>query len=331
MNLYSERLAVLAVGVPIFKKIGIGSALRWHELTIRGCGTLNVLSIDAGTQLKYSEKFRLAAFFRNLTGASLTDFSDDLPRGGEIAVAYWPLNGSVVTCGAEKYSLQDTAFSIAIEQRIFNFFDLRCGFKTGVARFSAGYGFRWKGIRFEQGFVYQEFLGPQTLFTVSFFAPPAQGPHKLDLPYQDKGLYTGEKLNINTASERDLLLLPKIGKSVAKNIISYRIEHGFFRKIDDIMNVKRIGPKTFEKIRNYITVGESFSLKPAKKNLGIATENDLISLGIPPMTAVRIIKWKGGRVKFHSIKELRTVEGITDDDLKVIKECFEFEEENDLP
>jgi competence protein ComEA len=67
---------------------------------------------------------------------------------------------------------------------------------------------------------------------------------------QDKN----QKININTADQTLLETLPRIGPTLAKNIIEYREQHGPFKKIEDIMNVPRIGEKTFQGLKDLITV-----------------------------------------------------------------------------
>ena len=62
------------------------------------------------------------------------------------------------------------------------------------------------------------------------------------------------KININTASVEELQTLKGIGPATAKSIILYREEYGVFSAIEEIMNVKRIGEKTFAKIKERITV-----------------------------------------------------------------------------
>lgn len=62
------------------------------------------------------------------------------------------------------------------------------------------------------------------------------------------------KVNINTANETELTTLSGIGPSKAKAIISYREENGPFKTIEDIKNVSGIGEKTFEKLKDSITV-----------------------------------------------------------------------------
>lgn len=61
-------------------------------------------------------------------------------------------------------------------------------------------------------------------------------------------------VNINTASASELDTLPGIGPSYAKAIIDYRTKNGPFVRLEDIQQVKGIGPKTFEKLKNKITL-----------------------------------------------------------------------------
>ena len=63
------------------------------------------------------------------------------------------------------------------------------------------------------------------------------------------------KININFATQAELETLPGIGRSVASQIIDYRITNGSFSSIEEIQKVTGIGPATYEKIRNFITVG----------------------------------------------------------------------------
>ena len=61
-------------------------------------------------------------------------------------------------------------------------------------------------------------------------------------------------ININTANQKELEKLPRIGPSTAKNILEYREKNGSFKSIDELDKVKRIGPKTLDLIRPYLTI-----------------------------------------------------------------------------
>ncbi len=62
------------------------------------------------------------------------------------------------------------------------------------------------------------------------------------------------KVNINTATVKELTTLHGIGKKKAEAIVAYRSGNGEFSSIDDLQKVEGIGRKTFEKIRGYLTV-----------------------------------------------------------------------------
>ncbi len=62
------------------------------------------------------------------------------------------------------------------------------------------------------------------------------------------------KVNINTAGKEELTQLHRIGPKTADAIIEYR-QKTPFKSIEDIMEVKGIGQKTFDDIKDRITVG----------------------------------------------------------------------------
>jgi competence protein ComEA len=64
------------------------------------------------------------------------------------------------------------------------------------------------------------------------------------------------KININTASADELTTLPGIGPSYAQRIVEHREKNGPFKRVEDLLNVRGIGDKTFERIKDRITVGK---------------------------------------------------------------------------
>lgn len=63
-------------------------------------------------------------------------------------------------------------------------------------------------------------------------------------------------LNINTASQEELMTLPGIGEVLAQRIIAYRSDHGPFTRLSDLTLVEGIGLEILEKIADYATAEE---------------------------------------------------------------------------
>lgn len=71
-------------------------------------------------------------------------------------------------------------------------------------------------------------------------------------PKPDVKIKSNLSVNINTATQAELEALPGIGPKIAERIIAYRERRGGFRSIDELLNVKGIGPKKFERIKPFI-------------------------------------------------------------------------------
>ncbi|RIK19273.1 MAG: competence protein ComEA, partial [Anaerolineae bacterium] len=69
------------------------------------------------------------------------------------------------------------------------------------------------------------------------------------------GITVGGLININTATQADLEMLPGIGPTMAANIIAHREANGPFATIEAIMDVPGIGDGKFEAMKALITVG----------------------------------------------------------------------------
>ena len=62
------------------------------------------------------------------------------------------------------------------------------------------------------------------------------------------------KVNINSATVSQFQTLPRIGAKVAQRIVDYREAHKGFKSVDELRNVKGIGPKVFESLKPYLTL-----------------------------------------------------------------------------
>jgi competence protein ComEA len=76
----------------------------------------------------------------------------------------------------------------------------------------------------------------------------------LALPLCASGEGPKTLINLNTATVTELMQLPKIGAKTAERIVTFRKQHGGFRRIEEIMNVKGIGEKGFAKLKPFLTL-----------------------------------------------------------------------------
>ena len=68
-------------------------------------------------------------------------------------------------------------------------------------------------------------------------------------------------VNLNSASAAQIASLPGIGPKTADLVVQYRQKNGPFKKIEEIMNVRGIGEKSFLKIKDRLTVADGKSDK----------------------------------------------------------------------
>jgi len=62
------------------------------------------------------------------------------------------------------------------------------------------------------------------------------------------------RLDLNTATMEQLMELPRVGPLVAARIITYREQNGGFRLAEELLDVRGIGPSTYESIRTLVMI-----------------------------------------------------------------------------
>lgn len=113
-----------------------------------------------------------------------------------------------------------------------------------------------------------------------------------------------EQLNINLATEEELMTLPEVNREIAKNIVDYRKAIGRFRKIEDLALVRGIGAEKFELMKGEVCVKNNNSCNSSRSQSfdSLSVDNRLT----PRPNNKRLID-----INSASVFELQCVHGMT--------------------
>lgn len=81
-----------------------------------------------------------------------------------------------------------------------------------------------------------------------------EAPSVPSVPGPAAGQAAGGTVNLNTASQQELETLPRVGPALAQRILAWRSQNGRFATVEDLKNVTGIGDKTFEQLKDLVTV-----------------------------------------------------------------------------
>jgi len=155
-----------------------------------------------------------------------------------------------------------------------------------------------------------------------------------------------QTIDLNRATKAELLQLPGVGDHLAEDILSAREQRGGFREVDDLRDVKGIGPMRLERIRPHVRVetpnvtvvsgslAEPSAEKKPQRRAGTVKKNPSPNLKIDinhasaaelqqlpsvgPVLSQRIIELRE-KTPFRNVDELRHVSGIGPKTLEKIR------------
>jgi competence ComEA-like helix-hairpin-helix protein len=127
------------------------------------------------------------------------------------------------------------------------------------------------------------------------------------------------RLNINTATADQFVMLPGIDRFEAGNIVDYRNANGKFNAIDDLLKVKGVRRLEHKRYRDFLTLEGETTLQRKKRlalvkgriNINTATVDQFAMLpGIDKFEAGNIIDYRNANGKFNTIDDLLKIKGI---------------------
>lgn len=160
-------------------------------------------------------------------------------------------------------------------------------------------------------------------------------------------------LNINSATEEQLMTLPGINRITAENIVEYRQRIGGFKKVEDLALVSGVGASKLEQFRTEISVGrrkgnggsynssltqsleslqiDNGSRSSPSKLVNVNTANVFQLMSVCRMTqemAAHILHYRERKGPFKTLDELSKVKGLPPDRLAIVKMYLTIDSSN---
>ena len=149
-------------------------------------------------------------------------------------------------------------------------------------------------------------------------------------------LAPGERVNVDSATARELARLPRVGPALAKAIVADREAHGAFGSLEGLDRVSGIGPRLLEALGPHVEFsaagwgsGEGGTALAGPAASGCLIDPNLASVkdfdalpGIGPALAQRIVAYRESHGPFAEIDGLAAVTGIGPAILARIRTCL---------
>ncbi|BDU76182.1 ComEA family DNA-binding protein [Mesoterricola sediminis] len=88
---------------------------------------------------------------------------------------------------------------------------------------------------------------PLTALALAIFLPLSGGARRPKAP--------ASPVDLNAATATELVQLPGVGPGIAARIVAHRKAHGPFRRPEDLLEVRGLGNRVFQRLRPHVTVG----------------------------------------------------------------------------
>lgn len=138
-----------------------------------------------------------------------------------------------------------------------------------------------------------------------------------------------DRTDLNSADVSQLEQVPGIGPKTARAITDYRDAHGPFGSVENVLDVRGVGPATYDKVRDHLRAGSAQPSAPPLSaarpvgggvrklqpgdppiNVNTASADDLMRLpGVGPITAQAIVTARAAS-PFRTVEDLDRVRGI---------------------
>ncbi len=252
---YTEGTAVAAAALRIMNGVVLGADISIRNLQISGYGRATGVSADIGAVWSPIEGVYFTALFRSVIRSDLGDSGDpSSPRSLELGLGVVPVDRVSLSIGAGRQEGLDTEFSFHTAFSPTSGISLGAGMITNPARFWAALSISVSLINVEYGYGEHSTL-PGTHSVALCWGNCASDPPALNFSDSEEESEVSAPefpLNVNTATEEDLLLIPGIGPGRASAISAWMRQNGPVSSIDELDDIPGVGPSLMEVFREFL-------------------------------------------------------------------------------
>lgn len=357
---YKEADIYFSYAKRMINKFNIGTSLKLFFLDIEQYGTETYFSSDLGFLVDITDNltsgFVIKNFYTTFSHLEKTLIVTNKIKTFDNFFVYVdiiksPIDSLFGELGYEWIiKLKDVAFN------------LRFGMETATqkkpAKYSLGISIHYDitnffSLGFDYGYLVHNILGSQNLYSLGgYFIKNEEKStaefkvHKSTITSEKKSIKENlsymSTLDLNTATEKELMQLPAIGKKFAKRIVEYRTRIGSFTCVEQLLNIPHFGVRRLEKIKLYVTINPqtNFELNISTQNcviknkeifqtetcnINTATLKELLDIGFDVISAKNIIRYRKKFGKIKSYNQLFDIPNINLKDLEKFKEKIIFE------
>ena len=252
---YTEAAAMAAGAWKLINGVVVGADISIRRLQISGYSRATGASADVSAVWSPVEGFFSTALLRSVLRTDLGISGDPAaPRSLELALGVVPVENVVCAVGASRQEELDIEFCFHTAFSPQPMLSIATGVKTDPARFWAALELSLSALSMEYGYREHASL-PGTHSVALCWGRCAAQPTVLELTdpeTEDEQTDVQFPINVNTATEQELQLIPGIGPSKASAITSWLRLNGPVSSVSDLQDVPGIGPSILQVLIEYL-------------------------------------------------------------------------------
>ncbi len=254
-ELYSEASIETAAAWKLINGVVLGAGVSLRRLQISGYSRATGVSADISAVWSPVDGVYSTAVLKSVLRTDLGSSDDpSAPRSLEIAFGVVPVENIVCAAGAGRQEHLDVEYTFQTAFSPVPVVSIATGLRTGPARFWAAVEFSLSSIGMEYGYGEHASL-PGTHSVAICWGNCASRPSPLNLAAsgdREEQVEVHFPININTATEEELQLIPGIGPSKASAIAAWLRRNGPVSSVSELDKIPGVGPSILSVLNEYL-------------------------------------------------------------------------------